>query len=130
MGKFIPLLKIQKHQGADSHVSTLTSNNYVFFGGYTVSENGYRSKTPLNTEVWCYDFKIREWNILGNMIPNQFDDVAGSFTACPRCIFLTKSLTSFRLDIFGNKLIKYKEIQLYMISTEFLLYFIRTICII
>jgi hypothetical protein len=96
-------------RGADSHVSTLTSNNYVFFGGYTVSENGYRSKTPLNTEVWCYDFEIRDWNILGNMIPNQFDDVAGSFTAYNQVYFFDKKSNFFRLDIFGNKLTKYKR---------------------
>ena len=87
----------------------MTSNNYVFFGGYTVSENGYRSKTPLNTEVWCYDFEIRDWNILGNMIPNQFDDVAGSFTAYNQVYFFDKKSNFFRLDIFGNKLTKYKR---------------------
>ena len=96
-------------RGADSHVSILTSNNYVFFGGYTVSENGYRSKTPFNMEVWCYDFEIREWNILGNMIPNQFDDVAGSFTAYNQVYFFDKKSNFFRLDIFGNELIKYKR---------------------
>lgn len=109
MGSVSKFCKFKKPRGADSHVSILLPNDYIFFGGYTVTENGFRSKTPLNSEVWYFNFENNEWNVLGNIIPQQFDGVAGGVTIGNQFYFFDKKSNFFKLDVFENELIKYRR---------------------
>ena len=96
-------------RGADSHTSIISSSHYTFFGGYSVSRDGHRGKDNLNNEVWNFDFESKEWKLLGNKYPNQYDGISGGFIDNNQFFFFDKKSKLYAINIIDNTLTEFER---------------------
>jgi|SaaInlStandDraft_1057018.scaffolds.fasta_scaffold31710_2 hypothetical protein len=96
-------------RSADSHIGVSWNNSFTFFGGLSLTENGYRIRKNINKEVWSFNFISKKWALLGkfkdqNLYPNYIN-----FSNQSDLYVLDKVSQLYKIDFLNNKLIKYKK---------------------
>ena len=96
-------------RSADSHIGITWNNSYSFFGGLSLTENGYRIRNNYNKEVWSFNFISKKWILLGkfkeqNLYPNYTN-----FSNKSDLYVLDKTSQLYKIDFLNNTLTKYKR---------------------
>ena len=95
-------------KSVDSHIGISWNNSYSFFGGKSISENGYRIRND-NKEVWLFNFISKKWTLLGNFKEQKLYPDYTNFSNKSDLYILDKTSQLYKIDILNNSLTRYKR---------------------
>ena len=96
-------------RSADSHIGITWNNSYSFFGGLSLTENGYRIRNNYNKEVWSFNFISKKWILLGKFKEQNLYPDYTNFSNKSDLYVLDKTSQLYKIDFLNNTLTKYKR---------------------
>ena len=95
-----------KARAVHSHLSIDTGDEFYFFGGSGLHNNGVRDSFS-NDEVWSFNFKTKEWHFLGKS-KTDFGSYPANFII-DKSIYIINALGRlYRVDVVENELTEFK----------------------
>ncbi|MFQ3297934.1 MAG: hypothetical protein ACI9WV_002259 [Patiriisocius sp.] len=95
-----------KARAVHSHLSIDTGDEFYFFGGSGLHNNGVRDSFS-NNEVWSFNFKTKEWHFLGKS-KTDFGSYPANFII-DKSIYIINALGRlYRVDVVENELTEFK----------------------
>jgi hypothetical protein len=95
-----------KARAVHSHLSIDTGDEFYFFGGSGLHNNGVRDSFS-NDEVWSFNFKTKEWHFLG-ISKTDFGSYPANFII-DKSIYIINALGRlYRVDVVENELTEFK----------------------
>ena len=95
-----------KARAVRSHLSIDTGDEFYFFGGSGLHNNGVRDSFS-NDEVWSFNFKTKKWHFLGKSKTDFGLDPADFII--DKSIYIINALGRlYRLDLVENELTEFK----------------------
>jgi hypothetical protein len=95
-----------KARAVHSHLSIDTGDEFYFFGGSGLHNNGVRDSFS-NDEVWSFNFKTKKWHFLGKS-KTDFGSYPANFII-DKSIYIINALGRlYRVDVVENELTEFK----------------------
>ena len=95
-----------KARAVRSHLSIDTGDEFYFFGGSGVHNNGVRDSFS-NDEVWSFNFKTKKWHFLGKS-KTDFGSDSADFII-DKSVYIINALGRlYRVDVLKNELTQFK----------------------
>ena len=96
-------------RSVDSHIGITWNNFYSFFGGASLSENGYRIRNKNNKEVWTFNFISKKWSLMGKIKEQNLYPAYMIFSNKSDLYLMDQSSQLHKIDFLNNTLTKYRR---------------------